>query len=72
VSAEPKTACNSLVSLTGYDYSVISAKLVPATKDAPEHCRVSGMIRPEILFEVNLPLGWNRRLYMHGNDQDRG
>jgi feruloyl esterase len=33
----------------------------------PEHCRVTGLIAPEIGFEVNLPAAWNRRFYMHGN-----
>ena len=33
----------------------------------PEHCRVTGLIQPEIRFEVNLPTKWNRRFYMHGN-----
>ena len=33
----------------------------------PEHCRVTGLIAPEMRFEVNLPANWNRRFYMHGN-----
>ena len=33
----------------------------------PEHCRVTGLIQPEIRFEVNLPSSWNRRFYMNGN-----
>ena len=40
---------------------------VPATPDAPEYCRVSGQIQPEIRFEVSLPAVWNGRLYMFGN-----
>jgi hypothetical protein len=28
---------------------------------------VTGVIAPEIRFEVNLPAAWNRRFYMHGN-----
>src|SRR5439155_4809341 len=30
-------------------------------------CRVTGVIAPEIQFEVALPSTWNRRLYMRGN-----
>jgi feruloyl esterase len=33
----------------------------------PEHCRITGVIAPEVRFEVNLPAAWNRRFYMHGN-----
>ena len=66
-SAHPQRTCESLVSLTGYEYSIVSADLVPTADEVPEHCRVSGLIPPEIRFEINLPSGWNRRLYMHGN-----
>ena len=39
----------------------------PRTAPAPAHCRVSGMLSPEIAFEVNLPAKWNGRFYMIGN-----
>jgi feruloyl esterase len=64
---EPKVTCGALRSLTGYEFSVITATNVTGTSDAPGHCRVSGQILPEIRFEVNLPASWNRRLYMFGN-----
>lgn len=67
LTARAQADCSSLVSLTGYDYSIISATLVATAEGVPEYCRVSGVIPPEILFEVNLPTAWNRRLYMHGN-----
>lgn len=63
----PAVSCASLISLTGHDYSILAAGLVAATAEAPEHCRVAGVIPPEIRFEVNLPSLWNRRLYMYGN-----
>ncbi len=66
-SAHPIRSCESLVALTGYEYSIVSAILVPTADEVPEHCRVSGVIPSEIRFEVNLPTGWNRRFYMHGN-----
>ncbi len=47
--------------------TVLSARLVPAADGVPEHCRVAGMIAPEVRFELNLPANWNRRYYMHGN-----
>ena len=40
---------------------------MPAAADTPQHCRVTGVITPEVAFEVNLPDRWNRRFYMTGN-----
>lgn len=65
--SERKLTCKALVSLTGYEFSINSATLVAATRDVPEHCRVSGLILPEIQFELDLPTAWNGRLYMFGN-----
>ena len=67
LKVEPREACSALVALTGYEFAVISATIVPAAGDAPEFCRVSGLIQPEIRFEVDLPAVWNGRLYMFGN-----
>jgi tannase/feruloyl esterase len=67
VDAKPSTACGSLVSLTAYEFSILSATIVAASPDAPEYCRVSGLIQPEVRFEVSLPSTWNGRLYMFGN-----
>src|SRR5437867_4741534 len=64
---KPRVACASLVSLTGYEFSVVSATTMRATDEAPEYCRVVGLVQPEIRFEVNLPASWNGRLYMFGN-----
>jgi feruloyl esterase len=66
-SAKSKAVCGDLRSLTSYDISIISASVIRATADAPEHCRVSILIPPEINVEVNLPSAWNGRLYMFGN-----
>ncbi|MDA2929999.1 tannase/feruloyl esterase family alpha/beta hydrolase [Acidobacteria bacterium AH-259-O06] len=63
----PDRSCESLRTLTGYDYSIVSATLVAASDGVPEHCRVAGVIPEEIRFEVNLPTAWNGRFYMHGN-----
>src|SRR5262249_54707698 len=65
--AKPAIACASLVSLTGYEFAVATAAVIAASADAPEFCRVSGLIQPEIRFEVDLPAVWNGRLYMFGN-----
>jgi tannase/feruloyl esterase len=66
-STKPHAACASLVSLTGYEFSVTTATLVSSSTAAPEHCRVVGLIQPEVRFEVDLPAEWNGRLYMFGN-----
>jgi hypothetical protein len=64
---KPHAACATLVASTGYEFSIVSATVVPASNDAPEYCRVAGLIQPEIRFEVSLPSAWNGRLYMFGN-----
>ena len=64
---DPVMRCEDLRSLTGYEFSVASAELIPAVQDTPQHCRVSGLVQPEVAFEVNLPASWNGRLYMFGN-----
>jgi len=67
VTARPVRTCESLVSLTGFEFSIASAVMIPSIDEVPEHCRVSGVIPSEIQFDVNLPTGWNRRVYMYGN-----
>jgi feruloyl esterase len=64
---KPRDACAALIALTAYEFSVTTATVVPASADAPEYCRVYGLIQPEIRFEVGLPAAWNGRLYMFGN-----
>jgi hypothetical protein len=45
----------------------MTTRAIPGNELAPAHCRVSGILSPEIGFEVNLPAKWNERLYMLGN-----
>lgn len=66
-TGKPAMACAELRGLTSYDLYVISARVIAAAANAPEHCRVSLMVAPEINIEVNLPTAWNGRLYMFGN-----
>src|ERR1700722_17090501 len=66
-TGKPAMACGELRGLTSFDLYVISATVIPASANAPEHCRVSLMVPPEINIEVNLPTEWNGRLYMFGN-----
>ena len=64
---KPAAACGSLIALTGYEFSVSTAAIVVASADAPEYCRITGLIAPEIRFDLALPSVWNGRLYMFGN-----
>ena len=45
---------------------------MPASEAAPAHCRVTGLLSPEIAFEVSLPSKWNGRFYMIGNGGHAG
>jgi len=65
--AMPSKACDSLASFKTDEIVSISARVVVATDTTPQHCRVVGMIRPEVAFEVDLPDRWNQRFYMTGN-----
>jgi pimeloyl-ACP methyl ester carboxylesterase len=64
---QPRVKCAGLAALTGYEFSVYSASVVPASDSAPEHCRVGLLVQPDMNIEVNLPARWNGRLYMFGN-----
>jgi feruloyl esterase len=63
----PSKACESLSSYKGDGIVSIAARVVAATPDTPQHCRVLGTIAPEVAFEINLPDRWNQRFYMTGN-----
>lgn len=60
-------ACHDLAKFSGGQLTIIKAELVAATPRVPAFCRVTGVIAPEIQFEVALPANWNRRIYMRGN-----
>ena len=63
----PQKTCDSVATFKGEGIVTIQARVVPATADTPQHCRVTGVITPEVAFEINLPDRWNRRFYMAGN-----
>lgn len=67
VMATPESDCRDLRALTNSAFSVVTAELMPAADQLPEHCRVHGFIQPAINFEVRLPTDWNRKFYMVGN-----
>src|SRR5215831_5287053 len=59
---EPHVSCEQLAKFKDADIVKIEARTIAAAADAPAHCRVSGVLSPEIGFEVNLPARWNRRV----------
>jgi feruloyl esterase len=63
----PQRACDTLAAFKGEGIVAIQSRVVPATADTPQHCRVMGVIAPEVAFEISLPDNWNRRFYMTGN-----
>ncbi len=62
----PAATCAAIGQLSVGDLTITSTSVVAAA-NAPEFCRVRGVIDPANQFEVDLPSAWNRRFYMFGN-----
>jgi feruloyl esterase len=69
---EPRKACEDLGKFNSKEIAQITATMMPAAGVAPAHCRVTGLLAPEIAFEVSLPSKWNGRFYMIGNGGHAG
>jgi feruloyl esterase len=69
---EPREACEALGKFKAKEIAQITAAQMPASASAPLHCRVTGLLSPEIAFEVSLPAKWNGRFYMIGNGGHAG
>ena len=67
VVAQPVAECEAFRSQTSAAFSVTGASEVPGAGEVPGHCRIDGVIAPEVGFQVNLPRDWNGRIYMYGN-----
>lgn len=63
----PQMACVAVERLSFADVTYVKAAHADAGDQHPAHCRITGVIQPEIQFEITLPDAWNRRLYMFGN-----
>jgi hypothetical protein len=63
----PVMDCTALAGYTGTEIIRLEGRRIAAIDGVPAHCRVSGVIAPEIEFELNLPARWNGRFYMIGN-----
>ena len=70
--AEPQKACEALGQFKSKDIAQIAAAAMPAASNVPAFCRVTGILSPEIAFEVSLPAKWNGRFYMIGNGGHAG
>ena len=68
----PAAQCEQLDARGMADVVELTARAVAAEGNVPQHCRVSGVLAPEIAFEVSLPTPWNGRLYMIGNGGHAG
>jgi feruloyl esterase len=69
---EPSEDCTALGNFKSPDIAQITASMMPASAAAAAHCRVTGLLSPEIAFEVSLPVKWNGRFYMIGNGGHAG
>jgi feruloyl esterase len=69
---EPVKSCETMILFKSNEIVQITAVNVSATDKVPALCRVTGMLDPEIAFEVNLPARWNGRFYMIGNGGHAG
>lgn len=65
--AVPQMACRAFKQRTDYDLTVISAELIAGDDRVPAHCRIHGVIQPEVQFWMYLPANWNGRIYMAGH-----
>ena len=64
--------CADMAQYKGTEIAEIHAVEEPAAAGAPKYCRISGVITPEVAFEVSLPEKWNGRFYMIGNGGHAG
>ncbi|MGB6946786.1 MAG: tannase/feruloyl esterase family alpha/beta hydrolase [Bryobacteraceae bacterium] len=62
-----RKGCEELSKFKSKDLVQITSVAAPATGATPAYCDVTGMLDPEIAFEVSLPANWNGRFYMIGN-----
>ena len=66
--SEPRVSCEQIAKYQSRDIAEIHATMIAAEGATASHCRVSGVLKPEIAFEVSLPQHWNGRLvvWAHG------
>jgi hypothetical protein len=65
--SSPRKACDAEAQFKSKDIAEIHATAVAAAAGTGAYCRVTGLLSPEIAFEVSMPDQWNGRFYMIGN-----
>ncbi len=68
----PRSTCEAIGKFKAREIVQITSAATPAAAGVPAYCRVSGILAPEIAFEVSLPDKWNGRFYMIGNGGHAG
>jgi feruloyl esterase len=63
----PNTAITSAVSVPAGSFAVPGGRGGAGPSDMPAFCRVSGVIAPEVKFELWMPAEWNRKFMEVGN-----
>ena len=69
---EPRKMCDAMARYKAKDITQIAAVIRPAAAGVPSYCHITGLLAPEIAFEVSLPVRWNGRFYMIGNGGHAG
>jgi feruloyl esterase len=68
----PRKTCEALAQFKSKEIVQLKAVAIQAEGARPAHCSVTGLLSPEIAFEVSLPAAWNGRFYMIGNGGHAG
>jgi len=69
---EPGKACELLGTFKSKEIAQIKSVMIAAADSTPAFCHITGLLSPEIAFEVSLPARWNGRFYMIGNGGHAG
>jgi feruloyl esterase len=64
--------CADMAQYKGKEIVEIHAVEEASAAGVPKYCRISGVITPEVAFEVSLPEKWNGRFFMIGNGGPAG
>jgi hypothetical protein len=70
--AAPVKTCESMANFQLKGIVRIESEMILASGSTPAHCKIKGLLDPEIAFEVFLPAKWNGRFYMIGNGGHAG
>ncbi|MDD5723222.1 MAG: tannase/feruloyl esterase family alpha/beta hydrolase [Syntrophales bacterium] len=66
VPLSPQAACDMLNGKVIAGATITATALVAATAVTPEYCQVTGLIPPQLNFEMRLPTTWNEKLHYSG------